>query len=86
MTSLNEYDGTGDFFKIAYHGPKDATTWSVQNGRAINFTIPRTTPPGLYLMRVEQFLPHSQLDQSQFYVNCAHINVIGPGGGKLCIN
>lgn len=32
-------------------------------------------------MRIEQFMPTSQHNYCQFYVNCAHINIIGPGGG-----
>lgn len=84
MTSLNEYDGSGDFFKIAYHGPTGpkVTDWSTYGQRTINFTIPRTTPPGLYLMRVEQFYASSSFDESQFYVSCAHVNIVGPGGGS----
>jgi len=45
-------------------------------------TIPRTTPPGQYLLRVEQIYP-SEKNWTQFYVNCAQINIIGPGGGAL---
>ena len=39
-----------------------------------------TTPPGKYLMRIEHFWPTS-MDYSQWFINCAHINIIGPGGG-----
>jgi len=45
-------------------------------------TIPKTTPPGEYLLRVEQIYP-STGDTSEFFVNCAQINIIGPGGGEL---
>lgn len=31
-------------------------------------------------MRLEQWLPTKMYNYSQWYVNCAHINVIGPGG------
>lgn len=47
-----------------------------------NFTIPQTTPPGKYLLRIEQFMPTEEFNYSQWYVNCAHVNIIGPGGGK----
>jgi hypothetical protein len=35
-------------------------------------------------MRVEMIYPNLLPDDSrtQFYVNCAHVNVIGPGGGS----
>ena len=46
-----------------------------------NFTIPKTTPPGKYLMRIEQFMPTDFVDYTQWYINCAHVNIIGPGGG-----
>lgn len=46
-----------------------------------NFTIPKTTPPGKYLMRMENFVPTAQTGYLQFYVNCAFVNIIGPGGG-----
>jgi hypothetical protein len=39
----------------------------------INFTIPSTTPPGAYLLRLEQFPFDPYL---QFYVNCAHIKSV----------
>jgi hypothetical protein len=49
----------------------------------VNFTIPLTTPPGRYLVRIEQFMPTTQANYSQWYVNCAHVNIVGPGGGKF---
>lgn len=45
----------------------------------VNGTIPASTPPGKYLLRVEQF---AFSPYPQFYVNCAHVNVVGPGGGQ----
>jgi len=47
----------------------------------MNFTIPKTTPPGKYLVRVEQFNIISIYMQTQHYINCAQIEVVGPGGG-----
>jgi hypothetical protein len=32
-------------------------------------------------MRIEQWMPTSMTNYSQWYVNCAHVNIIGPGGG-----
>jgi hypothetical protein len=44
-------------------------------------TIHATTPPGLYILRIEQFLPSSRYGESQWFVNCAHLQIVGPGGG-----
>jgi len=51
----------------------------------MRFTIPMTTPPGKYLLRIEHFQPHQSLNKTQWYVNCAQIDVIGPGGGEWFI-
>jgi hypothetical protein len=81
IKDLNDYDGSGDFFKIGYAGPISATQWFLQDKFSMNATIPKTTPAGKYLLRIEQFLPSSQHGQSQWFVNCAHIEVVGNGGG-----
>ncbi|GAB1315561.1 hypothetical protein MFIFM68171_05771 [Madurella fahalii] len=78
---LEHYQGDGDWFKIAYAGPVHNNKWSITREPDFNFTIPKTTPPGRYLMRIENFMPTNQFNYSQWYVNCAHINIIGPGGG-----
>ncbi|GAB1316351.1 hypothetical protein MFIFM68171_06561 [Madurella fahalii] len=79
---LQNYKGDGDWFKIAYAGPVDDSHWSLYyNVSDFNFTIPRTTPPGKYLMRIENFMPTTSVSYQQFYVNCAFVNIIGPGGG-----
>ena len=80
MSSLLEYDGSGDFFKIAYAGPKNKTTWSTMGNTAVNFTIPEATPSGKYLLRIEHFFPSSNHGQSQWFVNCAHVEIVGGGG------
>jgi len=72
-------------FKIDYKGPVSDTKWFLRGGLDYNFTIPRTTPPGEYLVRIDVFWPRAQ-DQSQFYVNCAQINVIGSGGGECAFS
>lgn len=81
VESLNHYDGRGDFFKIAYAGPADSTNWSLFDKLVMNFTIPKSTPPGHHLLRIEHFLPSSDFQQSQWFVNCAHVNIVGNGGG-----
>ncbi|KXX80424.1 Cellulose-growth-specific protein [Madurella mycetomatis] len=75
--NLESYRGDGDWFKIAYGGPVSNNEWSLY----FNFTIPETTPPGRYLMRFEQFWPTTSYNYSQWFINCAHVNIVGPGGG-----
>jgi hypothetical protein len=82
LSDLKDYDGKGDFFKISYQGPKDNTTWSTMGAVCVNFTIPATTPPGKYLLRIEHFFPSGNLGQSQWFVNCAHVNIVGNGNGS----
>jgi hypothetical protein len=82
---IENYHGDGDWFKIAYWGPLSDTKWSSDLQVYLNFTIPKTTPPGKYLLRVEQWWPLKPPSSVQWYVNCAQVNVIGPGGGKLIL-
>lgn len=78
---LMSYRGDGDWFKVAYQGPLNDTDWLLWGKQEYNFTLPRTTPPGKYLMRFAYFMPTSEKGYAQFFPNCALINVIGPGGG-----
>ncbi|KAL5381735.1 hypothetical protein DPSP01_006922 [Paraphaeosphaeria sporulosa] len=65
--------------------PTDTYTWKHQWGayQATNwtFSIPASTPPGEYLLRIEQIypVPVDELQGAQFYVNCAHVRVLGSG-------
>ncbi|KAJ4289071.1 hypothetical protein N0V90_011413 [Kalmusia sp. IMI 367209] len=81
LEDLSKYDGKGDWFKIAYAGPKNDTTFRLEGELEMRFLVPTKTPPGKYLMRMEQFLPHREIGQTQWFVNCAHINIVGEGGG-----
>jgi len=57
--------------------------WEATGHTEVNFTIPLATPPGKYLLRVEQIyrdLP--SFNSSQFYLNCAQIEIVGDGIGK----
>ena len=49
----------------------------------MNFTIPKATPPGKYLARVEQFYLASKGSSTQQYISCAHIEVTGNGTGMI---
>ncbi|KAF2877693.1 glycosyl hydrolase family 61-domain-containing protein [Massariosphaeria phaeospora] len=77
---LAQWDGDGDWMKIDYKGPDTDDTWSLFGQKQYNFTIPRSTPPGQYLLRVEHINP-SPKSETEFYVNCAQVNILGPGGG-----
>lgn len=49
----------------------------------ISFTIPKDTPSGDYLFRVEQIGLHvaQSLGAAQFYISCGQITVTGGGSG-----
>jgi len=48
----------------------------------MNFTIPKTTPPGKYLMRVEElYYQEAWFNFTQIYISCTHVEIKGPGGG-----
>jgi hypothetical protein len=79
IDSLNQYDGKGDFFKIAYAGVKD-NQFVLLNQLGMNFTIPAKTPPGRYLMRLEHWMVDYRKGNSQWYVSCAHVEIKGDGG------
>ncbi|KAI2629176.1 glycoside hydrolase [Hypomontagnella submonticulosa] len=48
--------------------------WGSWNLDSYNFTIPKTTPPGKYLLRLEHIYPQER--DAQWFVNCAQIDVI----------
>ncbi|KAI0856166.1 lytic polysaccharide monooxygenase [Xylaria cubensis] len=50
--------------------------WGTYRLDSYNFTIPKTTPPGKYLLRFEHIFPN-RVD-AQFYVSCAQIEVTNP--------
>lgn len=81
LSDLKDYDGSADFFKIAYAGPANSSTWSLYGALEMRFQIPARTPPGKYLMRIEQFMPTSKVGESQWYISCAHVDILGAGGG-----
>lgn len=50
----------------------------------MNFTIPKTTPSGKYLIRVEHMFHRGDVHM-QVYVSGAHIEVFGAGGGTYVL-
>lgn len=78
---LDRYEGDGDWFKIYYAGPKNDTYWSTRDQTGFNFSIPASTPPGKYLLRVEHLYVRPAWNTTQFYVACAQVEIVGGGTG-----
>ncbi|KAF1995261.1 lytic polysaccharide monooxygenase [Amniculicola lignicola CBS 123094] len=84
---LQNWDGDGNYFKIAQRGPDTDNGWFTNTYKynlttdSWNFTIPSTTPPGLYLLRAESIYPKAEFNRTQFYASCAQVQILGPGGG-----
>ncbi|KAK3312691.1 fungal cellulose binding domain-containing protein [Apodospora peruviana] len=78
---LSSYEGDGEWFKIASLGAKNDTWWLTRDQTGMNFTIPPTTPPGKYLLRVEHLYVRPAFNTTQFYIACAQIEVLGNDGG-----
>ncbi|KAF2657171.1 lytic polysaccharide monooxygenase [Lophiostoma macrostomum CBS 122681] len=82
--ALEDYEGDGDWFKIATSGASDGQHWD-SDGQpwkpSLNATIPKTTPPGKYLVRVEHFNISPSYNGTQQFMSCAHVEVTGSGGG-----
>lgn len=76
------YEGDGDWFKVASLGARNATDWLTRDQTSINFTIPETTPPGQYLLRVEHLYVRYPFGTTQFYIACAQIDVFPPSSGR----
>jgi hypothetical protein len=50
----------------------------------VSFTIPRNTPSGKYIVRVESIALHQaqNVGGAQMYLSCAQVEVTGGGSGK----
>ncbi|KAI1265305.1 lytic polysaccharide monooxygenase [Xylariaceae sp. FL1019] len=59
------------------------STWPAYNQKSVFFTIPKNTPSGKYLVRVESIALHQAqaVGGAQIYLSCAQIEVTGGGGG-----
>lgn len=78
---LAHYQGDGGFFKIATIGPANDTEWTTRDQSEVHFKIPATMPPGKYLLRIEHLWPQDIQGRAQWYINCAHAEITGSGGG-----
>lgn len=88
---VRQYRGDGDWFKVhqmiickpptgGYLDDKDWCTWDQST---VKFVLPRDTPPGQYLVRVEHIAIHGASGgHAEFYFECAQIEVGGNGNGR----
>ncbi|KAK0732419.1 glycosyl hydrolase family 61-domain-containing protein [Apiosordaria backusii] len=87
---VRQYRGDGDWFKVQetlicrapnrYLADTDWCSWDQPDQ---TFTLPRDTPPGQYLVRVEHIAMHgAQSGDTEFYFTCAQIEVTGNGNGR----
>ncbi|KAF2260116.1 hypothetical protein CC78DRAFT_590702 [Lojkania enalia] len=91
--ALETYEGDGDWFKIASVTSKPGGNyydWYLYDMTSWNVTIPSTTPPGQYLLRIEHIYPRPDkrerpdqplVPDTQFFISCAQIEITGEGGG-----
>ncbi|PVI06991.1 lytic polysaccharide monooxygenase [Periconia macrospinosa] len=88
--SVTSWDGSGAvWFKISTTMPTvdqstKQMTWPAQNEYVTaNATIPKSTPDGDYLLRVEHIALHmaSQANKAQFYLSCTQVKISGGGSG-----
>ncbi|KAK1750874.1 glycoside hydrolase [Echria macrotheca] len=78
--SANDYDGSGDWFKIYDWGPdfsKSTVTWPLRS--TYTSTIPKCIKDGEYLLRIQSLGIHNPGSTPQFYISCAQVNVTGGG-------
>ncbi|KAH7076990.1 glycoside hydrolase family 61 protein-like protein [Paraphoma chrysanthemicola] len=58
-------------------------TWPAYKKSSVSFTIPKNTPSGKYLVRVESIALHQaqNVGGAQIYLSCAQVEVTGGGNG-----
>ncbi|KAF2709565.1 lytic polysaccharide monooxygenase [Pleomassaria siparia CBS 279.74] len=82
------WDGTGNvWFKIYAEQATSSSgqlSWGSLNKGTVSVTIPKATPSGDYLLRVEHIALHqaSNLNGAQLYISCAQVTVTGGGSGS----
>ncbi|KAK3217442.1 hypothetical protein GRF29_1g3100281, partial [Pseudopithomyces chartarum] len=75
------WDGSGNvWFKIYAEKAQSANgqlSWASLNQASFPVTIPKNTPSGEYLLRIEHIALHgaSQVNGAQLYISCAQISV-----------
>jgi hypothetical protein len=85
--SVKAYNGSGDWFKIFQegvcgNGDFTSDAWCTYNRDWVAAKIPKDTPNGEYLVRVEHIGVHrSHVNQPEHYVSCMQVKIQGGGGG-----
>lgn len=88
---VRTYNGDGDWFKVHQeiicrapsNGYLQDTDWCTWDKSQIRFTIPKDTPAGQYLVRIEHIAIHgAQSGDTEFYFECAQIEVGNGGTGR----
>ncbi|KDR78014.1 hypothetical protein GALMADRAFT_64786 [Galerina marginata CBS 339.88] len=82
-STVASWDGSGaNWFKIAEWGASfNPFTFTDLNAGQLTTTIPASTPPGEYLIRIEQVGLHVA-GAPQWYISCAQIKITGSGTGN----
>ncbi|KAI4731893.1 family 61 glycoside hydrolase [Aureobasidium sp. EXF-10728] len=86
----SKYDGSGDWFKIytmganTYKEGDNGLTFKADHLSKVTFDLPKDTPAGQYLLRIEHIGLHSasSFGGAQFYISCAQIEVSGSSTAK----
>lgn len=92
-TTAQDYDGSGDWFKIyeltTYEINSEGLQWATYipgTSGIQNFTvdIPTDLPAGEYLLRGEHIAVHAaeEFEGAQYYIGCAQLSVTGSGSGS----
>ncbi|KAI1260952.1 lytic polysaccharide monooxygenase [Xylariaceae sp. FL1019] len=80
--AVEDYDGSGDWFKTFDWGPTfsgGSATWTLKD--TYSSTIPTCIPAGEYLLRIQSLAIHNPGATPQWYVGCGQVKVSG-GGSK----
>ncbi|CAG8982098.1 hypothetical protein HYALB_00013956 [Hymenoscyphus albidus] len=82
------WDGSGAvWFKVWEQGPSalnsNGGTWPATGLKTLSFAIPKATPSGDYLVRIEHIGLHGagSTNGAQFYLSCGQITITGGGSG-----
>jgi hypothetical protein len=82
------WDGSGNVWFKIYAEPaiisNNQLSWNSLSASTASVTIPRSTPSGEYLLRVEHIALHNAgtINGAQLYISCAQISVTGGGNGS----
>ncbi|KAK6215679.1 fungal cellulose binding domain-containing protein [Colletotrichum tabaci] len=87
-STAKAYEGDGDWFKVYEEsvcnkgGDFKGNAWCTWDKNTVEFTVPKDTPNGEYLIRVEHIGVHgAHVGQAEFYNSCAQVKITGGGNG-----